>query len=246
MYIGVKVNYKFLILATAVFLSLSSTLYWSFIVIEPPLQELVHAQMHESGLSDKSVWNQGYLNQNEVIRKKIDEFEHGRLCKSLKELDTKNLSHGEITDSLLKQGFTCIVRPIMDKPNAAHPQYLKKNNTLADDPHEKGVVYQEICQQQSQPDCVIRIKRDGFPRNRRSMPHSTKAVLIDPRGDPGTYDNEAFKIGWEGQAIPKGPGQKFGLRKCPYKKSKELCEPWVDAIMEEAHPALKEPRGSGG
>lgn len=241
-----KVNHKLWILATAVLLSLSITLYKSVIDQELPIQALVQAQMHESGLSYKSVWNQGYLKQHEIIRNKLSAFEHGNLCGALKELNTKNLTHREITDSLLKQGFTCIVRPIIDKPNAVRPQYLKTDQTLTDDPHEKGEVYQEICQQQNQPECVIRIKRDGFPRNRRSNPHSTKTVLIDPTGDPGSYDNEAFKIGWAGQAIPKGPSQKFGLRKCPYKKHKELCEPWVDAIMEEAHPALKEPIGSGG
>ena len=65
--------------------------------------------------------------------------------------------------------------------------------------------------------------------------------MIDSQGDPGSYDNEAFKVGAGGQPLPKGPSKKFGLRKCPYQNKKILCEKWVDAVMDEAHPLLKEP-----
>jgi hypothetical protein len=235
-----KLSHKFLLPFVPILISLVFLFYYTLCIPNVPPLALVQDQIKESALSYKSVWDQGYLLNNEIIRKKIRDFEEGRVCQSLKTLDTKNRGYTEIIDRLLQQGFTCIVRPIMDNKKTIPPQYLKIGDKLTNNPYEQGVAYQEICQQMTQPECVIRIKRDGFPLNRRSNPHSTKAVLIDTEGDPGSYENEAFKIGWEGQALPKGPSRKFGLRKCPYGKNKDRCGQWVDAIMEETHPALKE------
>lgn len=242
----VKVKSRHLMTIAALLIAVSALYYYSYDARELPPQELVKNQLAVSAFSSQSVWNQRFLDKNWVIRGKIDRLEKGSLCYSLKDLDTGNLTHLEIANQLNKLGYRCIVRPLAVNPKISPLNYLKVNNTTTDNPLEVGVAHQEICQDHTQPECVIRIKRDGFPLNRRSNPHSTKAVLLDAHGDPGSYDNEAFKIGMDGQAIPKGPSQKFGLRKCPYKRHKELCESWVDALMNEAHPALREPMGSAG
>lgn len=214
--------------------------YFSQTPLSP--QELVIKQLTVSAMSPDSAWDTGYLANNPLIKKKIEQFENGTLCRSLKHLNTKALSHPEILKQLRALGYTCVVRPLSENPSAASLRYLKKDNTTTQDPNEKGVAHQEICQDQAQLACVIRIKRDGFPQNKRSAPHSSKALLMDEKGDPGSYDNEAFKIGGLGQPLPKGPSQKFGLKRCPYYEDKKSCDRWVDALMEEAHPSLKEPQ----
>ncbi len=209
-----------------------------------PVQELMRKQLAASALSRQSVWNESFLARNPIIKDKINRFEQGEICKNLKELDNKRLAHQQILGYLKKEGFTCIIRPLTTAPSPNGSGYLKIDNTITHNPKDKGVAHQEICQNRRQPECVIRIKRDGFPLNRRSTPHSSKAVLIDRTGDPGSYNNEAFKISSQGQALPKGPSGKFGLRKCPYGKDKKSCNQWVDMIMEEAHPPLKNPQAT--
>ena len=216
--------------------------YISNIVLSP--QELVAKQLTVSAFSSKSVWDQGFLAQESALKEKLVQFEKGELCKSLKELDNKSLTHQQIMRYLKEAGFRCIVRPLAVNPDAQPLSYLKVNNTITQNPKDEGVAHQEICWDSLQPICVIRIKKDGFPLNRRSVSHSSKAVLIDEKGDPGSYTHEAFKIGAHGQALPKGPSDKFGLRKCSYYKDKEFCSRWVDAVMDEAHPSLKEAIGT--
>lgn len=205
-------------------------------------KELAVNRLNISALSSQSIWDQEFLEGNPIIKEKILKFEKGELCKNLKALDNKLMTHQEILAYLKGRGFKCIVRPISRNSSALPLTYLKTDNTITQDPKEEGVAHQEICQDQVQNECVIRIKRDGFPLNKRSAPHSSKAVLIDEKGDPGAYDNEAFKITAQGQPVPKGPSRKMGLKKCPDYKDKDSCLQWIDALMEEAHPLLKEPR----
>lgn len=202
------------------------------------LDELVKEQVLASALSPQSIWNQDFLDQNNGIKDKIRKFERGELCQNLKKLNNAELSYDEIRIYLKKMGFLCFLRPLMVDPKASPLMYLKKDNTITGNPQDPNVAYQEICYERAHPECAIRLKMDGFPRNKRSQPHSTKAILLNKNGDPGSFDNEAFKISIHGQAIPKGPNAQFGLKKCPY-ASDEQCERWVDAIMEQAHPLLK-------
>lgn len=229
----------------AILMTLGGWFLYPLFQKEIPPQELVKKQLVVSALSPQSFWSQEFLDGNEVLKAKIVQFEQGSLCKSLKGLNTRKLTHKQILIQLKEFGYKCIVRPLAVNPAVLSLSYLKVDKTTTQNPQEPGVAHQEICQDPTQPACVIRIKKDGFPLNRRSNPHSTKAVLMDPQGDAGDYYNEAFKIGADGQALPKGPKGEFGLRKCPYHKDKELCEQWVDLIMEEAHPALREPVGTG-
>jgi len=202
-------------------------------------QELAVKQLFVSALSSRGVWDQEFLAQDSALKEKLVQFEEGELCKSLKELDNKNLTYHQMIHHLKGVGYTCIVRPLAVNPNARPLSYLKIDNTITQNPKEEGVAHQEICWDPLQPVCVIRIKKDGFPLNRRPAPHSSKAVLIDGKGDPGSYAREAFKVSSQGRALPKGPSGKFGLRKCPYYKDRKFCDRWVDAVMDEAHPILK-------
>lgn len=204
-------------------------------------QEFAQEQLSVSALSPQSVWDQDFLEKNPIIKNKISLLEKGELCQSLKKLDNKKLTYKDLSLQLKNMGFQCVIRPLSVNPHNLSLGYLKTDNSTTLNPHEKGVARQEICYELAHPQCVIRLKLDGFPRHKKSEPHSSKVVLIDEQEDPGKYENEAFKIGFQGQAIPKGPNQKFGFKKCPYHE-KQVCEQWVDEIMTQAHPTLKEPK----
>jgi hypothetical protein len=60
-------------------------------------------------------------------------------------------------------------------------------------------------------------------------------MLIDPKDDPASYANEAFKVSKNGHALPKGPGQGVGLIKCPHGNNLAKCEKWVDRVMDLTH-----------
>lgn len=246
MKISLKDYSPYLILVFVVIFLLSYGTYYSLyyssseITLSP--QELVAQELSVSAFSPQSVWDQTFLAYHKGLKEKIVRFERGEVCKNLKEIDNKNLTHRQITEELHKRGFKCVVRPLTVSPTAPSSDYLKIDNTITQNPQDKDVAHQEICQDPYQPECVIRIKRDGFPRHTRPMPHSSKAVLMDSTGDPGSYENEAFKVGVHGQPLPKGPALKFGLKKCPYPKNEDACTAWVDKVMEEAHPPLKEPQ----
>src|ERR1700749_3697902 len=106
-----KANNKYVISAAVALISLSILLYFAFIAFERSPRELAQAQLQVSAQSSQSLWDQRYLQHNEVVRNKIKEFEQGRLCQILIKLDTKNRTHTEIMDSLVNEGFTCIVKP---------------------------------------------------------------------------------------------------------------------------------------
>ena len=243
-----KSRTKIGISAIVVFIAITCLYLYPRFLSQPLPSVLVKKQLFAPTLSTQSIWSQKFLDRNPLIKSKIIKFEAGALCQNLKTLDTKSLTHEQISNELKNMGYICVSRPLSVNPKAPIKKYLKVDKTTTENPEEPGVAYQEVCYDAAQRDCVIRIKRDGFPLNKRSSPHSSKVVLLDAEEDPASYDNEAFKIGAEGQAIPKGP-HKFGLKKCPYKTSQsqnsmKLCEEWVDLIMEQTHPLLKEPKST--
>lgn len=234
-----KFNSKIIISFIGTLVAVSGLYFYFSNPLSP--QELIKRQLSAPILSSHSVWSQEFLDRNFVIRDKIVKFEKRTLCNSLKKLDTEALTHTQIKTQLKNLNYVCVTRPLTVNPKAPLLKYLKVDKTTTENPEEQGVALQEICCEKAHPECVIRIKRDGFPLNRRSNPHSTKAVLLDAQEDPASYDNEAFKVGFGGQPIPKGPSMKFGLKNCPYKKDGDLCRQWADLIMEQAHPTLREP-----
>jgi hypothetical protein len=241
-----KSKTKIGISAIVVFIAATSLYIYPIFLSQPVPSVLVKEQLLASALSPQSIWSQKFLDRTPLVKSKIIQFEAGTICQNLKTLNTKLLTHEQISNELKNRGYICVSRPLSVNPKAPIKKYLKIDKTTTENPEESGVAYQEVCYDAAQRECVIRIKRDGFPLNRRSNPHSSKAVLLDAEADPASYENEAFKIGGDGQAIPKGP-HKFGLKKCPYKISQNqnytaLCEEWVDLIMEQAHPTLREPK----
>lgn len=230
--------------STKTYIVLSAiTLFFIFNLYEKTLflpfpQELATTQIITDPFSPQSLWDPKFLETHQAIKEKIVKFEKGNLCNILRQLDNKNLTYKQISTQLKSLGFSCIVRPLAVDPSAKTLRYLKINNTTTQNPAEKGVAYQEIYQHPLQPECVVRIKKDGFPLAKRSLPHSTKSILVDTTKDPGSFENEAFKVSSQGHPLPKGPSENLGLKKCPYGQNRK-CNQWVDAIMDEAHPLLK-------
>jgi hypothetical protein len=190
-------------------------------------------------LSKESVWDHEYLEENQIIKTKLQAFENGKICQSLRTLDTKEKSHQEIAEILSHEGYTYQKLPFLVDPLETHkPSYYLKNGSITQNIHHPDIVSQEIFS--NSEGCVVRIKIEGFPHGIRSKPHSIKAVLIDPEKG-ATYENEAFKITWDGKAVPKGPlhvyGLKSGLSLEDHKRRTQ--SEYVNYIMQEAHPVLK-------
>lgn len=194
--------------------------------------------------NQNGIWDPQFLSQNSQIAKMLDQFQKGSLCSDLKTLDNQRLTHAQITHTLKKSGYKCYKKPLTVDSNGSRSLFLKVNGIETPNSGEDGVAWQEVCVQPRQG-CVVRLKMDGFPRSKRSGPHSTKAVLLDKNGDPSRYENEAFKITFQGVPVPKGPEARFGLSACPYYQSSH-CKRWVNAIMAAAHPDLKEPMPTSG
>jgi hypothetical protein len=188
---------------------------------------------------ESKVWSPQFLAKNPKIASKLENFENGRLCYRLKNLNNFTLPYVQIIQTLKDSGYTCFVKPLTVNPDATPVKFLKKDGTECTNPHEQGVAFQEVCVERKEG-CVVRLKIDGFPGTKRPQPHSTKAVLLDTKGDPSSYANEAFKITYTGKPIPKGPTSEAGLSHCPY-PDQARCNRWVDAIMAAAHPDLKGP-----
>ena len=200
---------------------------------------LVNLQLTQAAL-ENGIWSKEYLDKHPLIKRKLIEFEQDKLCQELKWIDNAHLTHTELSLLASASGLKRIVKPMYAKAGEVPLRYLKKNGETTLDTQEKGLVYQEIWY--NAEGCVLRIKNDGFPNARRPIPHSTKAVLINMAADPGSNENEAFKVTSTGQAVPKGPTQDSGLASCPYQGHKEYyCAEWVDAIMGSSHPTLKNP-----
>lgn len=205
----------------------------------PKPKVLYHAQraLSVSALSEESVWDQNFLQSNPHIQKKVTAFEADQLCVILKTLDTKNKPYTELTRALTQAGFEVKIQPLLLNVSSTETPhfYLKKDGNVTHDLNDPLVVSQEIYT--NDEGCVLRIKKDGFPKNVRSEPHSTKAVLINKNRE-ATYENEAFKVTWDGKAVPKGPKAVFGLKLLKNEKLNLKEEEFVDYIMGEAHPAL--------
>jgi len=188
-----------------------------------------------SAFDANSVWNQDYFAKHTQLKKKLEQYEAGTLCISLKTLDNKNQSYEVLTSRLKAMGYDYSRIPMTVSHSGPNKQfYLKKDGKKTRDLHNADVVHQEIFK--NSEGCTVRFKKEGFPNNVRPYPHSTKAVLLNPKKGP-TYDNEAFQITWDGKPVPKGPKSEFGL-KMSFTQGNAADFIWIDSIMEQSHPAL--------
>ncbi len=137
------------------------------------------------------IWDKTYLKNNPKIFYLLIRFENQHLCRELKKIDTRVLSYQEIIKKLQSTGYVCFKKPLAVSPYPQDKRFLRKNGSITYDSKEKDVAHQEVCVLKKEG-CVVRLKKDGFPSNIRSQPHSTKAILLDPNGDPSSYNNEAF------------------------------------------------------
>ncbi|WP_032112472.1 hypothetical protein [Candidatus Paracaedibacter symbiosus] len=199
-------------------------------------KELAQEQLSKPYLCG-GIWDKNFLHKHPEISNKLTQYKEGRLCKSLKDVDTGNLTHQQLSTRLKELGYFCYKKPLSVNSKATPLRYLKKDGGDTANLNELDVVWQEICVE-IKDGCVVRIKMDGYPRSKRPAPHSTKAILLNRAQDPSNYDNEAFKVTSTGIPVPKGPDASFGLSPCPYENGK-ACEAWISEIMAAAHPYLK-------
>lgn len=208
------------------------------------------AALQEDPFSAASVWDLSLLQRNPALTQKLKSFLEGKVGAYLRTLDTKNTTYQAIREELLQKGFVLTDVPLMAK-RVRHKaggrkveiqggRYILQNGSQTHDRNDPFLAVQEMY---VHPDgSLVRIKVQGEPGGKRPQPHIIKAVLFDPAKGTG-YNNEAFKITWNGKAVPKGPNKEFGFKTTPSAQSSEdEVQGWTDAIMQEAHCDLKQGR----
>lgn len=232
-------NRKFIKLCFLFFLIFSSYYYFTsyYPKKDQNIASFVKCELAKS-FHHNAIWNKTHFKHNPKVFHLLIRFENQQLCPDLKRIDTRNLTYQETMQKFQDKGYTCYRKPLTVSPDPNDKRYLKKDGSVTELVNEKGIAEQQICVSEKK-DCVIRIKMDGFPNNIRSQPHSTKAVLLDSKNDPSLFDNEAFKVTYDGKPVPKAPGQDFGLAPCPFKNDEKKCTVWINKIMDVVHPNLK-------
>jgi hypothetical protein len=137
----------------------------------------------------KSLWDQDVLKKNPQLQKTLDDFVAGKQGQSVRNLNLEGKTADQMRQELLDKGFE------------HHPERLASGVPHDIYTHRDGG--------------MVRIKPEGDPASpHRSQPHVSKSVLYDP--DKGTgYENEAFKVANEGQAVPKSPSSGAGMNENP-------------------------------
>ena len=195
--------------------------------------------LQQDSFSKHSVWDLSVLQRNIPLHQTLQKFKEGKVGVYLKTLDTKNTSYETLRTDLLKNGFALKSFPLMGKKQKRsnadslgkkkRERYIRQDGTRTHDRSDPFLAIQEIY---VHPEgSMVRIKPHGEPGGKRPQPHVIKAVLFDPAKGTG-YNNEAFKITWNGKAVPKGPNVDFGLK---LKPSPDENQGWIELIMQESH-----------
>ena len=151
-----------------------TSLYKSYRPIIDPAKD-IELELNSFSLSDNRIWDKKYVEKRPQLIEKLRAFEENKLCLDLKLLDNENLSHKEMTASLISKGYSCAVRPIYFSTDKKEGKFLTKDGGYSFDPDDTNIVFMQVCSDPS-GECVLRMKYQGFPSSKRGVAHSTKAV----------------------------------------------------------------------
>lgn len=119
-------------------------------------------------------------------------FAHGTLGGSVKGLDLRNRTAAEVRQELTRRGFISEMGVITD---------VRTGKPVVN-PKTGKPVPMEIWTHRDGG--MVRIKPDGDPTSRhRPAPHLSVSVLYPPGASGHDFNNEAFKVDFAGNALPK-------------------------------------------
>lgn len=135
------------------------------------------------------VWNTSLTPRTQQA---IESFKRGQLGNSVRDLDFRNMTAQQVRGELKKRGFSCDMGTIKD---------VRTGQPVVN-PRTGKTVPMEIW---SSPDGgMVRIKPEGDPTSRfRPQPHLSVSVKYPPSADGHDFNDEAFKVDYKGNPMPK-------------------------------------------
>lgn len=135
------------------------------------------------------IWNTQLTPRTEQA---IKAFAAGTLGGSVKQLDLRNRTAAEVRTELTRRGFV---------QEMAHITDVRTGKPVVN-PTTGKAVPMEIWTHRDGG--MVRIKPEGDPTSRhRPAPHLSIAVLYPPGASGHDFNNEAFKVDFAGNALPK-------------------------------------------
>ncbi len=189
-----------------------------------------------------SLWDPSHLDGNPKLKQAINEFNAGKRGQSLKKI-TVHTTKEQLHKQLLNLDFVWSEVPL----TAGKKRYWTITGGKTKDKNAKNLVMMQIYVHQD--GSMVRIKSLGVPDKSgqypQRLPQILLGVLLDispqsPNDFDTSYENEAFKVTVEGNAVPKSPSPKFGIKIPNYQGfSQSVLKKVPDILMGMVHIPLE-------
>jgi hypothetical protein len=167
------------------------------------------------------IWNTQLTPRTEQA---IKAFAAGTLGASVKGLDLRNRTAAEVQTELTRRGF---VREL------SHIRDVRTGQPVLN-PKTGKPVPMEIWTHRDGG--MVRIKPEGDPTSRhRPLPHLSVAVLYPPGASGHDFNNEAFKVDFAGNALPKWAAD----ARNPYPAASPAGKRFLDDLAGRTHVNLR-------
>ncbi len=161
-----------------------------------------------------SLWDSSFLKNNFKLNNALQEFNKGLRGQSLRKINVK-VTKEKLHKQLLDLGFIWKEVPL----TAGKNRYWTLSGHKTIDKTDPNLVMMQIYVHAD--GSMVRIKSHGIPDKTgqypQRFPQILLAVLLDisPKSVQDfdtSYENEGFKVTLEGNAVPKSPSPKFGIK----------------------------------
>ncbi|MEB3328498.1 MAG: hypothetical protein VKQ33_04635 [Candidatus Sericytochromatia bacterium] len=167
------------------------------------------------------IWNTQLTPRTEQA---IKAFAAGTLGASVKGLDLRNRTADEVRSALARRGF---LREL------SHLRDVRTGQPVLN-PRTGKPVPMEIWTHRDGG--MVRIKPEGDPTSRhRPLPHLSIAVLYPPGASGHDFNNEAFKVDFAGNALPKWAAD----ARNPYPAASPAGKRFLDDLAGRTHINLR-------
>jgi hypothetical protein len=178
------------------------------------------------------IWDQKVLKENVRLRQRLDDFKSGSVGSSVRDLDLSKKSPEDLHKLLIANGFQHKREPL-----SAGNEYKRRDGSTTPDPNDPENVHHDIYTHQDGG--MVRVKPEGDPDSPfRPEPHASKSVVFAPHET--SFPSEAFKVTNQGIAVPKAPGERYGLRFLETSSSDSSENAgYADTLMRLAHTNIE-------
>jgi hypothetical protein len=194
--------------------------------------------------SSEGIWDASYLNGGSdgarKLKTTIERYENREIGGSARDFDVANKTAETIDKEALSKGFSKTEEALPSIQKDGSKVYYRKDKSIAPNSSDPGLARQIFYA--NRDGGLIRVKPDGdyAPEAKRPQPHVSRSIRFDANGGID-WPNEAFKLGPQGQPLPKSPsldGPEISEKlksKIPEKLKKDA----GDAVADETHVDLR-------